>query len=62
MIAQNEKIYREAPIIGGDKAYADDKLKKYYRSNSVFYGIMIKQRENSSLSGKQKKPNRKLSG
>ena len=39
MIAYNEKIYREESIIGGDKAYADDSLKKHCRLNGVFYGI-----------------------
>ena len=56
-------LHGKESIIGGDKAYADDKLKKYCRSNGIFYGINDdKAKRNRSLLGKQKKRNRKLSG
>ena len=47
-------LHGEDSIIGGNKAYADDSLKKHCRSNGVFYGINDKAKRNRSLSGKQK--------
>ena len=55
-------LHGEETIIGGDKAYPDDSLKKHCRSNGIFYGINDKAKRNHSLSNKQKKRNRKLSG
>ncbi len=44
-----------------DKAYANDELKRQYRKNGVYCGVLDKGRRNRPLSKKQKKANRNKS-
>lgn len=51
----------EAHAIFGDKAYADNRLKKMARDFGWYYGILDKKPKNGCLSNKQKKRNKRLS-
>ena len=44
-----------------DKAYANDNLKRSFREQGVFYGILDKANRNRPLTMKQKKTNRRKS-
>lgn len=56
-----ELIEGHEQAIFADKAYDKESLKKKYRQEGKFYGILSKARRNRPLSSKQKRRNRKLS-
>ncbi len=51
----------EEKALFADKAYDQEALKKAWRKEGRFYGILAKGRRNRPLSSKQKKRNRKFS-
>lgn len=56
---QTEKlICGDEQSVFADKAYANDELKRSFRKQGLYYGILDKGRRNRPLSQKQKKANR----
>ena len=56
-----ELICGDEQAVFADKAYANDNLKRSFREQGVFYGILDKANRNRPLTMKQKKANRRKS-
>lgn len=54
-------LHGEERALFGDKGYFDDKLKKQYRRDGIYWGILDKGRRNRKLSSSQEKRNLKMS-
>jgi len=58
--AMEDLLEGEEKALFADKAYDQEALKKAWRKEGRFYGILAKARRNRPLSSKQKKRNRKF--
>jgi IS5 family transposase len=56
-----ELICGDEKSVFADKAYANDELKRFFRKQGLYYGILDKARRNRPLSRKQKQANKRKS-
>ena len=54
-------LHGEEKAVFGDKGYFDDKMKRQYRQQCKFWGVLDKGKRNHSLSNNQEKRNHQLS-
>ncbi len=60
-IKTEELLHGDETDIFADKAYDNEDIKRFCRSNNIFYGITNKAKRNKKLSNKQRKRNKQFS-